>query len=143
MLSVCFCAEETLREAAKYTDLFLYDYKLTDDALHQKLCGASNRIILSNLKLLHALGAEVILRCPIIPGQNDDAAHIHGIATVAAAHSCITQVHLEPYHRLGIDKARRLGMEGILDAAPPEKEIMEQYRHTIQEACGKPVWISS
>ena len=138
-----FCAGEVIRSAAPYTDLFLYDYKATDDALHQKLCGASNQTILSNLKLLNTLGAEVVLRCPIIPGQNDDPDHICGIAAAAAAHSCISQVHLEPYHRLGIDKAAHLGMDSVLDAAPPEKDVMEQYRQTIQAACGKPVWISS
>lgn len=138
-----FCAAESIREAAKYTDLFLYDYKVTDDALHKKLCGVSNKTILSNLKLLDALGAEVILRCPIIPGQNDDPGHIHGIGAVAAAHPCVKQVHLEPYHRLGIGKATQLGMDSVFDTAPPDKELMERYRRDIQAACGKPTQISS
>jgi len=138
-----FCAASVLEEATRYTDLFLYDYKATDAALHKTLCGVSNEKILSNLKRLETLGAKVILRCPIVPGQNDCPDHIRGIAAVAAAHSCIKEVHLEPYHRLGIGKAAQLGMEDVFDTAPPDKTIMEQYRRNVQTACNKPVWISS
>lgn len=138
-----FCAAEIMQEAAKYTDLFLYDYKATGAELHQKLCGVSNETILSNLKLLNALDAEVVLRCPIIPGQNDDPDHIRGIGAVAAAHECVRQVHLEPYHRLGIEKAAQLGMDRVFETAPPDKTLMEQYRRRVQADCGKCVWISS
>ena len=138
-----FCAASVLEEAARYTDLFLYDYKATDAALHQTLCGVSNEKILSNLKRLDTLGATVILRCPIVPGQNDYPGHISGIAAVAAAHCCIKEIHLEPYHRLGIDKAAQLGIQEIFDADPLDKTTMEQYRRSIQAACNKPVWISS
>ena len=136
-----YCAAQTIREAAKYTDLFLYDYKVTDPALHQKFCGVSNEIILSNLKCLDTLGAEVILRCPIIPGQNDTPDHIRGIGT-AAMIPCVKQIHLEPYHRLGIDKAAQLGINNMFDTAPPDQGLMEQYRYEIQAFCGKPVHIS-
>ena len=56
---------------------------------------------------------------------------------------CIKEIHLEPYHRLGIDKAAQLGIQEIFDADPPDKTTMEQYRRSIQAACNKPVWISS
>ena len=138
-----YAASEVIREAAKYTDLFLYDYKATDPALHQTLCGVSNQKILSNLKLLDTLDAEVILRCPIIPGQNDDPRHIQGIGTVAAGHTCIKQVHLEPFHRLGIDKAAQLGMDSVFDTIPPDKALMEQYRCCVQTFCSKPTKINS
>jgi len=138
-----FCSAETIREVAGHTDLFLYDYKATDDALHRRLCGVSNKMILSNLKLLEELEAEVILRCPIVPGQNDDDDHICGIAAVARAHTCVKQIHLEPYHRLGIGKALWLGLDDIFDTVPPTKEFMEQYRHRIRVGCGKPTWISN
>ena len=137
-----YAAAEAIREAAGYTDLFLYDYKVTDPALHKTLCGVSNETILSNLALLDGLGAEVILRCPIIPGQNDTPDHIQGIGAVAASHACVKEVHLEPYHRLGIDKAAQLGLTDAFDATPPDKAVMEQYRSQVQALCGKPTLIS-
>ena len=137
-----YTSADILTEAAKYTDLFLYDYKLTEDAMHQKFCGVSNQKILENLAKLEQLGAEVILRCPIIPGCNDTPEHLEGIGIIAAKYACIRQVHLEPYHRLGTDKASQLGLAQHFEAAPPSSEDMEQYRIKIQAICRKNTQIS-
>lgn len=137
-----YTSADILTEAAKYTDLFLYDYKLTDEDLHRKFCGVSNRKILENLNLLDKLGANVILRCPVIPGCNDEDSHIQAIGKLAASHSCIQQVHLEPYHRLGIDKAAQLGTLPSFETVPPDGDTMEQYRKAIENISQKPVHIS-
>ena len=137
-----YTSADVLTEAAKYTDLFLYDYKVTDDELHRKLCGVSNRKILENLAKLEQLGAEVILRCPIIPGCNDTPGHLGGIGIIAAKYACIRQIHLEPYHRLGMDKASQLGLALAFEATLPSSEDMEQYRRKIQEICHKSTQIS-
>ena len=137
-----YAPADVIQAAAAYTDLFLYDYKATGEALHKALCGVSNRRILENLQLLDALGAQVILRCPIIPGQNQTPEHIHGICTVAAAHSCIQQVHLEPYHRLGTDKAAQLSVDPF-DTEVPDKKQLEAYCSQIREFSGKPAQISA
>lgn len=138
-----FVGPEVLRRAAADTDLFLYDYKVTGETLHRQLCGVSNQVILSNLTLLDTLDAEVILRCPVIPGYNDTEEHLRGIGAVSAAHPCIRQVHLEPYHRLGVDKARLLGLGNAPEIVPPDRDTMEQYRQRVQALCGKPTWISN
>lgn len=137
-----FADPSVISRAAQYTDLFLYDYKATGDVMHKKLCGVSNQTILSNLTLLDTLDAEVILRCPIVPGCNDTQTHIRGIGETATAHSCIREVHLEPYHRLGVKKAGQLGVNAA-DFVPPERIVMEQYRRSVQTLCGKPTWIST
>lgn len=138
-----FASSATICRAAQYTDLFLYDCKATGEVLHQKLCGVSDRSILSNLTLLDTLDAEVILRCPIIPGYNDTEEHIRAIGDIAAVHPCISQVHLEPYHRLGVEKARQLGCETELNIVPPDSAVMEQYRRCVQTLCRKPTWLST
>jgi len=127
---------QVIEEAAQCTDLFLYDYKVTDPVRHEALCGVSNETILANLDLLDRLNAEVVLRCPIVPGQNDDLEHIRGIGAVAAAHACIRQVQLEPYHRLGTGKAERLGVAAF-DTAPPSAEQMAHYCDMVEKLCGK------
>ena len=138
-----YTSPAVMQEAAKVTDLFLYDYKVTDPTLHQTLCGVSNERILTNLTLLDTLDAEVILRCPIIPGQNDDPDHIRGIGLVASAHKCVREIHLEPYHQLGKGKATQLGLETVFGATPPTQETMTQYCRDIQDICGKRTCISS
>ena len=137
-----YTSADILTEAAKCTDLFLYDYKVTDDDLHRKFCGVSNQKILENLTLLDQLGAEVILRCPIVPGCNDNDSHIEAIGNLAASHTCIQQIHLEPYHRLGIDKSTQLGRVSSFETTPPDGNTIEQYRQTIEAISQKPTLIS-
>ncbi len=63
---------DILRDVSRSVDLFLYDVKTLDDAVHQKFAGVSNRRILENLRLLIDLGKEIIVRVPIIPEINDN-----------------------------------------------------------------------
>ena len=106
-----FCKEEDLRTITRWTDLFLYDFKLGDETQHLQYTGVSNRRILSNLKVLDSLGADIILRCPIIEGVNLNPRHFEQIAETVGMFAQIRAVELEPYHPLGISKRAALGME--------------------------------
>lgn len=113
-----FGRAEDIRRIAPYVDLFLYDNKLTDPELHRRWTGAAPDIALRNLALLNELGSKVILRCPIIPGVNDNDAHKAGIAALAAATEAVIGVEYEPYHDFGRSKAEALGRSSW----GPEKE---------------------
>ena len=71
-----FAPEAYIRQIAPYVDIFLYDYKETDPVRHKEFTGVTNERILSNLRLLDSLGANIILRCPIIPTKNDNEENI-------------------------------------------------------------------
>ena len=118
-----FTETEKLMQLAPLVDLFLYDWKCTDPALHRQYTGADNRKIRENLYILNEIGATVILRCPIIPGVNDNEVHFSGIAELANRLDCIIAVELEPYHALGIDKAKRLCKESIRFPVPTQAQI--------------------
>ena len=60
-------------------------------------------------------GAKSILRCPLIPGLNDDVEHLAGIAELANTLKHVQEIHVEPYHPLGVNKANRLGQEASFD----------------------------
>lgn len=98
-----------LLRLAAFTDLFLFDYKLTDPEKHKAYTGVSNQSILSNLEALDEAGAPVILRCPMIPGVNLAKGHYEGIARLANRLQRCEEVHLMPYHPLGISKSDQLG----------------------------------
>jgi len=91
-------------------DLFLYDYKETDPERHIEYTGVPNDLILENLRGLHAWGAQIALRCPIIPGLNDHEDHFAGIAALARQMPNLERIELVPYHPLGRGKIERLGM---------------------------------
>lgn len=104
-----FAPSEKLIEAAAYTDLFLADYKESDEALHKNFTGVSNKTILENFRRLDEAGAKIELRCPIIPERNDREDHYKGIAELANSLSNVVEITLEPYHPLGISKSENFG----------------------------------
>jgi len=134
--------KEVVEEAAKYTDDFYFDYKATGDAMHKKLCGTPQTLILENLALLDSLGARVTLRCPIVEGENEFPEHIVGIAKTAGKYSCIIEVQLEPYHRLGVSKSEKLGQTAAYDGKAPDRTRLESYCEEITNISGKKCSIS-
>ena len=127
-----YAPAERYQAIAPYVDLFLFDYKLTDEALHKQYTGVSNQKILENLKMLDQLGAKTVLRCPIIPGINNTAEHFAGIAAMAESMENVQGVEVEPYHPLGAGKAALLGKEYALDGLSfPENETVEEWIRSI------------
>ena len=48
--------QDVIQEIAPHVDLFLYDLKHIDSAVHEKYCGMGNERILENLQTLSAMG---------------------------------------------------------------------------------------
>lgn len=137
-----FCKTETILSAAKYVDLFLFDYKATGDELHRELTGVSQKIILENLKALSDAGAKIILRCPVIPFANDTDEHFSAIAHIVDEIDGIERAELEPYHPLGTGKAPKIGKTQDFVTDAPSKERMEEIRAYIADRTSKSVIIS-
>lgn len=92
-----------------YVDLFLYDIKMLDNEKHRRYTGASNERILDNLKRLLSSGKAVIVRIPVIPSINATAEDMRKIRDFLDENGG-APVELLPYHRLGENKYRALGM---------------------------------
>ena len=133
---------DILLDLAGYVDLFLFDYKETDPGLHKKYTGRDNALIIENLSALNEAGAEIILRCPLIPGLNTDDAHMKGIADTADRLSSVKEIQLEPYHPLGISKAGAIGIAPAYENAEfMDKTLAEECRDKISKLTLKPVRI--
>ena len=129
-----FCNAESLKEIQPFIDLFLYDYKATGDEDHHAFTGVPQERILQNLYMLDDLGADIILRCPMIPGYNITDAHVNGIIDVASKLKHLSEIHLEPYHNIGVSKRIGLGMrEGTDMITPPDRDEMVIIAKKIQE----------
>ncbi len=113
---------ERLRRLLPHTDLFLYDIKETNPGLHRQWTGVDNALILDNLRRIHAHGARIRLRCPIIPGYNDRHDHFEALAALCREMPTIEGVEIIPYHDYGESKLERFGMtsDGRAAAAPPD-----------------------
>ena len=94
----------------RYVDLVLYDIKHMDSAQHKKQTRVGNEVILENARKCAALGKEMIIRVPVVPGYNDSSESMKAIAEFARSLEGVEEVHLLPFHRLGESKYDRLGM---------------------------------
>lgn len=91
-------------------DLLLYDLKHVNGDLHRQYTGLGNALILANLRQLAAHKAPLIVRIPLIPGFNADAASLRAMAAfIRALGTAVQRVDLLPYHTLGKAKYRALG----------------------------------
>jgi len=108
-------------------DLWLYDFKETDPKKHHDFTGVSNGLILDNLRRLHAAGAKILLRCPMIPEHNARDDHLDGIAAIAAELPNLIGVELLPYFDLWRSKLSRFGLSDRLPPSvkPPDKKTVD------------------
>lgn len=123
-----------------YTDLFLYDIKETCPKRHRQWTSVDNRLVLENLRLLHARGARIRLRCPIIPGYNDREDHFAALAALCREMPGIEALEIMPWHDYGESKLERFGLpaEGRAQSAPPDAATAAQWRTRLL-ALGAPV----
>ncbi|MBO4228851.1 MAG: glycyl-radical enzyme activating protein, partial [Clostridia bacterium] len=137
-----YCSWKTLERFLPVVDLFLYDYKAEPEQ-HRALTGVDSDRILSNLEHLSDAGAEIVLRCPIVPGCNDSESHYRAIAELAGRLPGIRAVNLEPYHPLGLSKAQQLGKSQPYDNPKfMEKGPLKETAAQIRELSGKPATVS-
>ena len=99
---------EVIKKAMPFVDLFLYDVKCMDDDLHKKVCGASNKRILQNLKFLAKTGAELCIRTPVIPNVNDTKDGIQSIRSLARSLK-LNEPEFLRFNKLGAAKYDALG----------------------------------
>ena len=104
-----YASREQYEAILPYTDIFLWDYKLTTEQDHIKWTRVSNRLILENLDYISNRGAKIFLRCPLIPGVNDNDTHFKAIAELGKKYPNIDHVEIEPYVSYGADKYAQIG----------------------------------
>lgn len=118
---------DKFKEALPYIDSIFFDIKHIDSEIHQKLTGAGNEAIIRNLKSISSHGIPITVRTPVVPGYNDSAANIAGIATLIKDIPEVKEYELLPYHNLGSGKYTSLGRPYVLsDVEPPEEEQIIQ-----------------
>jgi pyruvate formate lyase activating enzyme len=89
-----------LWKIAEFTDVVLFDIKYTDSDKFSSISTTPLNVVFENLRSLRKRKKDVILRCPIVPGKNDDLGHIKNIVRLAKE-TGIIEIDLLPFHQLG------------------------------------------
>ncbi len=120
-----FFRSDILPRLVPFVDLFLWDFKDSDDERHKKFVGVSNTPIIENLLHADRLGANTVLRCIMISGVNMQKKHYKEIAALWHRLKHCRYVELLPYHAYGGAKAVALGRKdnGNIKMVPSKEEL--------------------
>lgn len=126
---------EVLESLLPNLDLILLDIKQVDEARHRRGTGRGNRAILRNARELGRRGFPTIVRVPLIPGFNDDAASVAALAGFLAE-AGLRRVEVMPYHAFGRSKYAALEMPFASYERPPRDPaaVIETLRRAGVEA---------
>jgi len=131
---------DVVDKVARNADLILYDIKATDAQKLRRWTGGQLELILDNLARLDRVGTPIRLRCPLIPGINDDELHLEQIGHLAEQNSCVEAVDLMPYHRFGFGKFGAPSPKELAGVTAPDAARMDDWISQIRKKTGKPVY---
>lgn len=139
-----YSSREILESMLPYTDLLLYDIKLSDSDDHRRYTGVPNDLIKANLKSLveNGYGSKIVLRFPIIPGITATRGNVKGWIDFLSGirNMDIRNINLLPYHDVG-EKFKRLGLDYYMEVHnAPEQETLDWIKDEF-EAIGMKVKI--
>lgn len=127
-----FTTREKIDGVLPYTDLFLFDYKVTSPELHKQFTGVDNRIILENFRYLYSRGQAIILRCPIIPGYNDTEDHFRAICDMEKQYPDLAGIEIMPYHSLGKEKAAAVNKPYEVTAPTADDTVKNMWKKQLR-----------
>lgn len=101
-----------LYELAALCDQVLFDMKVMDPEKHERYVGVKPDLIRENLRSIAAdpkIRERIIIRVPCIHGVNDTAENFRALGAFMNE-NLLREVHILPYHNMGVSKAREAGM---------------------------------
>ncbi len=117
--------QSEIDKVSEFTDIFLYDIKVFDEAKHIQYTGVSNKIILENIRYIDSLSKEIEVRIPLIPGVNMDDYNINNVGRFLSQLKMVKRVKLLAYNNLAGSKYEAVGIENTMPNAeiPNNEEI--------------------
>ena len=110
-------------------DTILIDIKIQNTKRHEELTGHGNELILSNIRKTDQsdFDVELIIRIPLVPGINDSEENLLATAKFCKALRKFKELHILPYHRMGVESYRYLNKKYPLEnVKPPKMEMVEE-----------------
>lgn len=117
-----------------YTDLFLFDLKHYDEEKHIEHTGVSIQPIVKNLNTVLEKNRDLWLRIPIIPNVNDSHEDKYGfLYKLSELVRKPDQIHLLPYHNLGVNKYVSLKYENSFKDVPSVKpNVLKPFKNMLE-----------
>lgn len=121
-------------ELLKYVDLVLLDIKHTNSNDYNKLTGGDIKYQEEFIDILNKLNKKVWIRQVITPGITDSKEYILSLKDYLKKINNIERIDLLPYHTMGVDKYKKLGIKYPLENTPSmDKEKVEELYKLLKE----------
>jgi pyruvate formate lyase activating enzyme len=101
---------QQFRRLLERMNLVFFDLKLIDCQTHAHYTGASNQLLLENLKILGTSGVPFYIRIPLVPSVTDTTENLAAIADTIQDMPGLNGVDLLPYNRAAGAKYPACGM---------------------------------
>ncbi len=127
---------EIVRQIAPFLDSIYADFKIWESDLHRLWVGVPNELIKENFRRLDKdFEGKIHVRIPVVPGINMTEENMVKTAEFFRGTRRTADIELLPYHRLGMDTYRKLGIDYELsDVKTPAPEEMAAMAEAILRA---------
>lgn len=107
-------------------DCFFVDYKSPRAEVYSDTVGGSLSTVEENISRLVAMGKELHIRIPLIPGVNDSEEDVR-LGCSRLSELGVKNVDILPFHRLGVGKYDAMGLKYAFEKTePPSKEAVNK-----------------
>jgi pyruvate formate lyase activating enzyme len=100
-----------------------------------KFTGASNKLIMENLKRLSEKRQKITVRFPLIPGVNDDEKDILELGSFVSSLNVVRELSILPYHKAGFEKLKRMKKpkDSSFVSHSPSAEILSEIEEKLKD----------
>ena len=105
-------------ELLKYVDLVIFDVKALDNNKYREMTSRNIGESLKFLDTCQKMDKKMWIRQVIVPGINDNIEYIKKLKEFIRPLKNIERVEFLPYHLLGVEKYKKLGIKYRLDGVP-------------------------
>lgn len=109
---------EQVRQTLEQCDLVMLDIKTLDDELHPHLTGHTRQHNQALLDYMEQSGKTFWVRHVVVPGLNDDEAHLTALANHLKQYHHLECVEILPYHTMGEVKYEKMRIPYPLKGIP-------------------------
>ena len=117
------------KEAIDLCDMILLDVKAFDPELYRQVTGGSDLNNKATLEYCEQTKKPVWVRHVVVPAYTMQDSHLEALAKYLSQFSCIQNVELLPFHKMGEYKWKDLGYDyKLFDTPAPTKEQMQKVK---------------
>ncbi|MCL1844235.1 MAG: pyruvate formate-lyase-activating protein [Defluviitaleaceae bacterium] len=127
-----FAPESSIMDVLPFVDLLLLDIKAANHETYKRVTGQKSDRIFAMLGLALRQHVQTWIRYVLVPGLTDNLDEIRKLADFLREYNNIEKVDILPFHKLGEDKWKDLGIEYELhDTLPPSPELIQTVREIL------------